>query len=369
MESTQTKNNRLAYLDGLRAIAILGVVSFHYYIHVPMISEVSYGNSVGDLFFIRYGNFGVMLFFSISGFVITLTLDSSRSLIHFYSKRFSRLFPTMLICSTLTYIASLVLPIPPALTAYNFLPSLTFLDPRLFNFIFRTTQFEWMDGVYWSLFTEIRFYLIVSLVYFYCKNNFFRNLLYISLFVGLALPFSIYFELNNIRSILNYIFIANQLPWFVFGIGCYYLHNGENVKAITCALASFSCMALYSYSATEKPYMIFDGKTQIVAMIIIFTLLICTIKLQPIKQILSQKALTKIGVASYSIYLLHNDIGERLIQMFYYYSQDHIVMANITLFSASIMIINILFSLILYSSYEKPFNQGLNKLFNKRGSR
>ena len=181
MESTQTKNNRLAYLDGLRAIAILGVVSFHYYIHVPMISEVSYGNSVGDLFFIRYGNFGVMLFFSISGFVITLTLDSSRSLIHFYSKRFSRLFPTMLICSTLTYIASLVLPIPPALTAYNFLPSLTFLDPRLFNFIFRTTQFEWMDGVYWSLFTEIRFYLIVSLVYFYCKNNFFRNLLYISL--------------------------------------------------------------------------------------------------------------------------------------------------------------------------------------------
>jgi peptidoglycan/LPS O-acetylase OafA/YrhL len=85
MKSIQT-NNRIAYLDGLRAIAILSVVLFHYYYTFPKNVQVNYGTNIGNFFLIKHGALGVMLFFSISGFVITLTLHNSIRPIDFFNK-------------------------------------------------------------------------------------------------------------------------------------------------------------------------------------------------------------------------------------------------------------------------------------------
>ncbi len=143
-KSNNTFKHRIDYLDGLRAIAIISVAFYHYYYILPNKYEASFGKNIGEFFFFKHGGYGVMLFFSISGFVITQTLHSSKTPMHFISKRFARLFLTMLICSIITFTISFIEPRNYLSTFYNFLPSLTFLDPRIFNGIFGINDFNWM---------------------------------------------------------------------------------------------------------------------------------------------------------------------------------------------------------------------------------
>ena len=80
---------RLLELDALRGIAAMAVMGFHY--------TTLYSHETGHLgelpFEVRYGNYGVHLFFMISGFVIFMTLERTRTAKDFIVSRFSRLFP------------------------------------------------------------------------------------------------------------------------------------------------------------------------------------------------------------------------------------------------------------------------------------
>jgi peptidoglycan/LPS O-acetylase OafA/YrhL len=364
-QSNGEPKNRIAYLDGLRAVAILMVVLFHYYYLFPSSVEISYGKAIGEFMLFKYGYLGVMLFFSISGFVISQTLHGSNKPINFVVKRFSRLFPAMLVCSALTYVVSLISPQTYHASFYNFLPSLTFLDPRIFNFIFRTDGFSWMDEAYWSLFTEIRFYTIAAIVFFTSKEKFHRNFLILALAIGVAFPVAIYFQITQVRSGLNFFFIANELPWFVFGIGCYYLHLKHNYKAAAYTLVSFLCLSFYILAITEKPYMPFDGTATFIGALIIFSLIFCAIKIRIVSNVLSFKPLTAVGIASYSLYLLHQEIGQKIIQVIdSSLSPDSafaVLSPMIPIFTLTAAII---FSLFLYRLYESPVNKRLNAYFN-----
>ena len=90
--------HRVAALDGLRAIAVAMVFAFHI-----------------DSSAIPGGYQGVMLFFALSGFLITTLLlqewrDTSRiQLRAFYARRFLRLMPALLVMVVVTVAASVVL--------------------------------------------------------------------------------------------------------------------------------------------------------------------------------------------------------------------------------------------------------------------
>lgn len=92
-----TKDQQLTYrpdIDGLRAIAILLVVAFHYYPHWIEGSK-----------FIQGGFIGVDIFFVISGFLITSIIykeiaSNTFSIKSFYIRRIRRIFPALLIMLT-----------------------------------------------------------------------------------------------------------------------------------------------------------------------------------------------------------------------------------------------------------------------------
>jgi len=81
--------SRIVELDALRGLAALAVVAFHY---TTLYGEL-YGHSTQPPVSFGFGNYGVHLFFLISGFVIFMTLERTRTAMDFVVSRFSRLFP------------------------------------------------------------------------------------------------------------------------------------------------------------------------------------------------------------------------------------------------------------------------------------
>ena len=105
------------------------VLGFHAYSRYPNI--VPYGNQYMDIPIFKNGWLGVQLFFLISGFVIFMSLDRCQSSKQFLYKRWTRLFPAMLIATVLIFITSSFFyerPAgPPELV--NLIPGLTFIEP------------------------------------------------------------------------------------------------------------------------------------------------------------------------------------------------------------------------------------------------
>ena len=158
------RNGRIATIDGLRGIAILLVVWFHYWqiswqgATIPLL-----GLSLQPL--AETGFLGVALFFFISGFVIPLPFVQARangaappSWRHFYTRRFLKIVPSYVLC-----IAVLI-----AIGFQTYPNLLAGLRDVVFHLLFVHDWFaqtnESIDGPMWSLGVEVQFYLIFPLL-------------------------------------------------------------------------------------------------------------------------------------------------------------------------------------------------------------
>jgi peptidoglycan/LPS O-acetylase OafA/YrhL len=146
----------MAWLDGLRAVAVLLVV----YAHLSRLlftgaREVSSG-------WLHAGTAGVMLFFLVSGYIIPASLERHGSLRTFWVSRLCRLLPlyVVVIGAVVTLHAGGLLPLDPALKA----------DP-LTAAVAHATMLPQLLGVplvtpvLWTLTFEMAFYLLVSALF------------------------------------------------------------------------------------------------------------------------------------------------------------------------------------------------------------
>jgi len=141
------ESRRLRQVDGLRAIAALGVVAYHY---TSRYQEAFPGAAALPGAF-RWGHLGVNLFFAISGFVIFMTLERSRSALEFLGSRIARLYPAYWGAIAVTTVGLALLPLPlPTPDALQLLANLSMLQ--------RFFEIPDVDGVYWSLQIELIFY-------------------------------------------------------------------------------------------------------------------------------------------------------------------------------------------------------------------
>lgn len=170
MSRTTRLSNRIPELDGLRAIAILLVIAFHY---LEPIHRTARGWRLLALAPARMGWIGVDLFFVLSGFLIASILlanrDSSAFFSTFYLRRFCRILP-------------LYVPLVVVLFALHQLRSAE-PQPPLYAFLTFTHNF-WIASertfgngllaVTWSLAVEEQFYLLLpALVRFNRSRRFF----------------------------------------------------------------------------------------------------------------------------------------------------------------------------------------------------
>lgn len=145
---------RLGELDVLRGLAACAVMLFHYTVRYREVfapgGPPAHANPLGET--------AVHLFFMISGFVIFMTLSKTRTALDFIVSRFSRLFPVYWAAVLLTFTVLTLAPLPgrtPGLV--QLLANLTMLQ--------RWLHVPEVDGVYWTLAVELSFYAIMLAVF------------------------------------------------------------------------------------------------------------------------------------------------------------------------------------------------------------
>jgi len=319
-------------LDSFRFLAIFFVLLYHYtfrYSPTPSYPGLyPYKDFYGSIF--QYGFLGVHFFFIISGFVISYTLENTQTLKAFIRNRFIRLFPPALVWTTLTYLVFVVLDneqiLPESHQLKNFLPSLSFIDPRIWTGLLHI-QFNWINGSYWSLWVEVQFYLFCSVLFFADRKRFFSNIL----FATVAITFANYLParfssgvsgiairehhpglasfLDGWNSINEMFSLTRKICFFSIGVIFYQLYKKVRIEPFSrqfwCSLFVFAYP--WFYMNATAPRLIY------LLMIALFVLMIYKKKAIAF---LENRLFMRIGVISYSLYLAHEHIGNLLIHSY-----------------------------------------------------
>jgi len=152
-------STRFAHIDSLRAIAALLVVWMHTSEHFVLFAAPSIQDRLHDVAgFMDFGRIGVVVFFAISGFVITSSLRGERSACcrEFVIKRLFRLYPV--------YWVSIPLGLVTFWTIWG-------KDISLPTILWNLTMVQEaaghvsIQGQYWTLQTELVFYVLCMVLF------------------------------------------------------------------------------------------------------------------------------------------------------------------------------------------------------------
>jgi len=340
---------RLDSLDGLRFIAITYVVIYHYFSRWS-VSDRGYVypyESQFNTLFTSLGHYGVQLFFVISGFVISISIRRSKSFGDFIVRRMARLWPSFVLCSCITWGVLAVFDSPLQVSPLSFISSLTFIDPEVFRRIFGSQSFQWIDGAYWTLYIEVKFYLLMGFLVLVCRLSILSSI------AGLVIVGTFLYAVANLIDgdaldlISKQILTFPYLAWFGIGVAVYSFSYEKCWRMAMIALAS-SCV-----SVMVMDYMR-GTVNDTLALFIIFILFVSALKVAAISRFLGSKVVSRVGVASYSLYLLHQNIALALISAGHAWIENDYTWLIYILF---VYLVIVLLSLAIYHLYESPLNR------------
>ncbi len=269
------------------------VLLYHY---TTRFSEL-FPHAVPTAISVPYGEYGVELFFVISGFVITMTLDRSKCASDFLVARFSRLYPAywtaVLLTSAVLVESSGPLGAP---TGRQIMFNLTMVQSFL--------KVASIDGVYWTLKVELLFYALALALFL---TGFLRRLhkpllIWLLLAAFFASPmWSAHVEGKPFTDALARMLILPQAPFFAIGVLFHRIYRNEGTAAwnyglialaiAIVALAEPLSMTLLVLSACVVFWKLAHGGLAI----------------------LTVRPLVFFGTISYSLYLVHQKIGHTVM--------------------------------------------------------
>ncbi|WP_076068643.1 acyltransferase family protein [Sphingomonas montana] len=280
--------SRLVELDALRGLAALAVMLFHF---TTRYAEL-YPAAPPTRWSVPWGHHGVELFFAISGFVIFVTLERSRTLADFAVSRASRLFPAYWTAILLTSAVMLLAGRGDLLRS----PTEIAVNLTMLQGFVRVAP---IDAAYWTLSIELAFYAVMALLW---RCDLFRRI-DVVLFGWLLLPwiwaYAPALTGHTPSWLLGLLLIQAQIPWFAIGIAAYRLHVGAAGRA-TWVIAA----ALVTIAGCEGSFALFVALPVTLAMLLVALRGTALLRWPP---------LVRLGGISYSLYLLHQNIGHALI--------------------------------------------------------
>jgi peptidoglycan/LPS O-acetylase OafA/YrhL len=348
-------NKQIKSLDGLRGVAVLIVIFSHT------------GNAglllLPHLNLAGIGQYGVILFFFLSSFLLSRPFFQYPDSIYDYKKWVNYFIRRVMRIIPLYYIVVIL--------DFYYLRVQMFSNDKqeLINHLLFTTG----NGVYWSVPVELKFYLalpIFVISFILCSRNKIAMFSLLTLIIGIFLVNGV---LAYSNSFLETFFIHRYVIVFIAGILTSYLFILTEQKKLqlfkkrTFEIIALICILIMS---TQIPsiYYFLQGENIDLAIIdwgmfykyrhilaaICFSIMTYSFLNGTglIKKILSNKFLRSCGELSFSMYLLHMPV--------LYFVVNHF---NVSIYikTALIFLITYLISFVTYRLIEKPFMSITNK--------
>jgi len=343
---------RIEALDGLRFIACLMVILYHYFFASPQSGFLPKEYAIHAFFF---GDFGVDLFFLISGFVISLSSDG-RTPFGFIKSRINRIVPTFIIFGLIIFIFSISIPmVDPSERIITLLYSFTFF-PQVFGYPF-------FSDIFWTIQCEVTFYIWV---YFLMLSNIWGNFKKQICFIWISLSFFNQFILHS--SILNHIFLTEYAGHFIAGIIIY------NIKKNKCmpfdvVLILFSIILIYNRMVIFNDVSLHLFKYQVSNVSLLLSAL-CIVVLvwyaSKIDEVGKYYNFVKfLGAMTYPLYLIHADIGfwsHAIFERSWWHVYP--ITKNIVSYDITIMIA-VFVSFFISAIYIKYFDKIITRFVNR----
>lgn len=286
------QHRRLDGLDALRGIAALAVVLFHYANRGPhLYPELGQANPVA-----RYGQYGVHLFFVISGFVIFMTLERSTPR-RFLITRFIRLYPIYWFCVLITAGVVVLAGLPGRETSAG----VTAVNMTMLQGFLRVPA---VDGAYWTLAAELSFYAQVGILYFTgaLRGRLLLPVLYLWVAVMTAITV-VGSRLAGPWRVLDAFPGIVWMPIFIAGIAISRAWSGDRRPAVMALPMVCAAVA----AATQG---IEVGVVSLVAV----ALVAITLFIQEATRWRIPRLLSFLGIVSYPLYLIHQNVGYVLLR-------------------------------------------------------
>jgi len=319
--------SRISELDILRGLAALVVVFYHY----------TLGFETGKDSGIPFGVLAVNLFFIISGFVIFMTLSKTKNATDFIVSRFSRLYPAFWAAVLLTQTIVWLNPLPDHTCSWSeALINLSMIAGPL--------NCPWVDGVYWSLVIELMFYCIMLFLFTAGILKYIEMLILPWLLLQIAaFLFSIHSN-HPIPQVISILFLLKYAHLFLAGILFYKLRFegvtlSRNFLLMCCLLTQFIIKGFVA------------GVFGVLFFAIFYLLSLDRLNC------IALRPLIFLGAISYSLYLVHQNIGFVIMRALSSYS--HITQILVAFF------IVLMISTLLTYLIEQPSLRAIRKLYTR----
>ncbi|RYE34333.1 MAG: acyltransferase [Hyphomicrobiales bacterium] len=295
---------RYAHLDVLRAGAALGVMVEHLF--GDLLRQVPFATGPTSLVArsvvenLSLGRFGVALFFLISGFVVPFSIRGERPLRHFAISRLFRLYPALwLALAVLTLAAWLCGEAPPAATV---LANMT-MAPTLFGR-------PWLSPIYWTLFVELVFYVLVALLFATGGLRDIVVLLGLSLGLVAATVLPVQLRVQGIAS-LPVQYLGMHLSFLFLGLllrlGLVERRAGACLAAWLLGVAQLAAVISVSpFSLARGDHFVMEGLAPVLAAYLLaLAVFMAAVRYERPRSAL----LARIGLISYAMYLFHGPVN------------------------------------------------------------
>ena len=297
-------------IEGLKAIAIISIIFYH----LPI--------NVDDFRFFSGGFFGIDIFFTISGYLITsiilreLVLTGSFSFKNFYEKRIRRIIPVLLvvILASIPLAWFLLLPNDIIFFSISNITSLSFTS----NFYYWYTGEEIFQNEIvkpflhtWSISILVQFYLLFPIFLVISFKYLKKYLIYIFILIFFV-SFGLAFWAAKYHAGFNFYILPTRAWEFIAGsIVAYFEITSANLKTNKRInpILSYTGLFLIAYSILFLNNKIAHPSFYTFIPILGICLIIWTSQKNLITtKILSNKLFVRLGLISYSLYLWHYPI-------------------------------------------------------------
>ncbi len=294
----RTRPERLYEIDGLRLLAALCVVLFHY-----VFSGWAGGKTtvtfVTESAWAKYGYLGVDLFFLISGFVVLMSAWG-RTPRQFVVSRVVRLYPAYWIGIVITAVMTVTL------GQGLFQVSLPQVLANLTMFQ-AVPNIENVDVVYWTLWAEMRFYVLMLAFTFIGMT---KGRIMAGLWGWLALTFLV--ELGLLPGIADLVVQSEFSHYFIAGMALFMLYRfGLTVQIallVPICLGNAVYRAIGYAEAVGERYSVTYSPVVITAVVVLIFLVMTFVSLR-VTSVLARPWLVTAGALTYPLYLLHAHVG------------------------------------------------------------